>query len=345
MSYPRFSFESQEMNKQQASLRQGRRPGAEDGDLHVQSIPDFDPKERQHGRSGSRGRTLRSAATSRAGSEHGGAEEDDSMDVDEDYSRGSKTPRAASPSPQTAAVPMDMSPYVKAFDPTDHLAHAGTAQPLGQQAAGPQPSTRDELRSVELLRGRLLQPWAASRPQPVQQRGGAPPSAAPLGAMPLRPSLQAAHDDLVMMMDRVVSEEGNTASVLLLGERGTGKTLVRACKLRGMERSCSAPIDPLISSTTRCSIHPSHLRTFLPPVHQLIERALQTLAAKHNVAALLPTSNPTLTAAPALAPAADPAPAAPSTAADKVVGVVRLSGLLHLDERAAFQEIARQLCM
>ena len=27
------------------------------------------------------------------------------------------------------------------------------------------------------------------------------------------------------------------------------------------------------------------------------------------------------------------------------VGVVRLSGLVHTDDRAAFQEIARQLCM
>ena len=91
--------------------------------------------------------------------------------------------------------------------------------------------------------------------------------------------------------------------------------------------------------------HTSCLRTFLPTAYQLIERALQTLAAKHNVAAPLPPPNPSLTAAPALAPAAGPAPAAPATAADKVVGVVRLSGLLHLDERAAFQEIARQLCM
>lgn len=33
-----------------------------------------------------------------------------------------------------------------------------------------------------------------------------------------------------------------------------------------------------------------------------------------------------------------------AAAGGPVVGVVRLSGLVHTDERAAFQEIARQLC-
>lgn len=45
--------------------------------------------------------------------------------------------------------------------------------------------------------------------------------------MPLRPSLAKAHNELVSVMERVVREEGCTGSVLLLGERGVGKTLVR----------------------------------------------------------------------------------------------------------------------
>lgn len=33
-----------------------------------------------------------------------------------------------------------------------------------------------------------------------------------------------------------------------------------------------------------------------------------------------------------------------NTSIDRRVGIVRLNGLLHVDERCAFQEIAKQLC-
>jgi hypothetical protein len=56
-----------------------------------------------------------------------------------------------------------------------------------------------------------------------------------------------------------------------------------------------------------------------PPLNitpkQLLERALGAVCAEHNASAANPT-----------------------------VGVVRLHGALHGDERGAFQEIARQLC-
>jgi hypothetical protein len=55
-------------------------------------------------------------------------------------------------------------------------------------------------------------------------------------------------------------------------------------------------------------------RPVLPP-RQLLERALGALCREHNAT----PDNPTL-------------------------GVVRIHGALHAEERAAFQEIARQLC-
>ena len=61
----------------------------------------------------------------------------------------------------------------------------------------------------------------------------------------------------------------------------------------------------------------THPPSVPPSCHQLVERALQTLASRHN----------------------------PTSSSEPSVGVVRISGLLHLEERAAFQEIARQLCL
>lgn len=91
-------------------------------------------------------------------------------------------------------------------------------------------------------------------------------------AMPLRPALQQVHDRMAPMLEKAVSlaDQTNT-SLLLVGDAGSGKTLV-------------------------------------------VERALATVAAKFN---------------------------APG---EKRLGVVRLDGLLHGDERSGFAEIARQLC-
>lgn len=88
--------------------------------------------------------------------------------------------------------------------------------------------------AADLLRSRLLSrsgnaapslPYPAPRTAPSSSSRTPPPAPASW-ALPLRPSLQAAHDTLVATMSRVVQEEGCTAAVLLLGERGTGKTLV-----------------------------------------------------------------------------------------------------------------------
>ena len=116
----------------------------------------------------------------------------DAMDIDDEpvISPRGKNRRGAATSPLLLAEPMEVSPCTKA-----------AALPVNTTT-----SSRDDLHAIEVLRSRLMYPNSSS--------------------MPLRPSLQSAHDELVSMMDRVVVEEGSTSSVLLLGERGTGKTLV-----------------------------------------------------------------------------------------------------------------------
>ena len=77
----------------------------------------------------------------------------------------------------------------------------------------------------------------------------------------------------------------------------------------------------------------------LLPNKQLVERAIRTLCTKYNSPTIPTNGSVGASAAPSSA-----APPPPAASCDKMVGVVRLSGLLHLEERAAFQEIARQLC-
>ncbi|KAI3431512.1 hypothetical protein D9Q98_004562 [Chlorella vulgaris] len=91
------------------------------------------------------------------------------------------------------------------------------------------------------------------------------------GSMQLRPRLQEACDSLRASLDNTV-ELGHNNSVLVVGPRGSGKTL-------------------------------------------MTERALAQLEARWN-----------------------------TTPRDPAVGVIRLTGLAHADERTAFREIARQLC-
>ena len=89
---------------------------------------------------------------------------------------------------------------------------------------------------LDLLRGRIVSSTSSVASRNTEHEEGPsskeagpsrpPPIPRDLGPMPLRPSLSSAHDELVMLMDRVAKEEGMTASLLLLGERGVGKTLV-----------------------------------------------------------------------------------------------------------------------
>ena len=46
--------------------------------------------------------------------------------------------------------------------------------------------------------------------------------------MPLRPALEAARERLFRLLSATVERPGNNSSHLVLGARGTGKTLVRA---------------------------------------------------------------------------------------------------------------------
>lgn len=46
-------------------------------------------------------------------------------------------------------------------------------------------------------------------------------------SMELRPQLQKVHDGLLLLLTAAVKKEGRNNSMLLLGERGSGKTLVR----------------------------------------------------------------------------------------------------------------------
>ena len=47
------------------------------------------------------------------------------------------------------------------------------------------------------------------------------------GDMPLRPALEAARERLFRLLSATVERPGNNSSHLVLGARGTGKTLVR----------------------------------------------------------------------------------------------------------------------
>ncbi|GAX83598.1 hypothetical protein CEUSTIGMA_g11023.t1 [Chlamydomonas eustigma] len=233
-------------------------------------------------------------------------------------------------------VGMDISPYPpQTHRPDNGILMLNSQNLVASLAATHYNDDVDEVRTIKFLRSRLLsnpRQSAATTPQPEGIAGRPPGTSAvkggrsisKLGAdsgagmldcyessdrreIPLRPSLQKTHDELVAMMDRVVGEEGSTASVLLLGERGAGKTLV-------------------------------------------IERALRTLCSKHNnrsssIHSPSGTSPLTSPAAASQAVCSGTSTAAAAAGGDKMVGVVRLSGLLHLDERAAFQEIARQLCV
>ena len=215
------------MNKQ-ASVRSVR------GATAVDEAPQAESSQNR-GRSISRGRSLRSAK-----------ESDDCMDVDPpedlhaerpDAAAGNKTPRERvnrGTRGGAGSDPMEMSPCPATVKGHAASAALATATAPAPASAGGQ---EEELIALEALRSRLVNPRGFTSGGGQVGEGGVrqrPALSSPAAArglnglpMPLRPSLLAAHDELVTMMERVVSEEGSTASELLLGERGTGKTLVR----------------------------------------------------------------------------------------------------------------------
>ena len=85
--------------------------------------------------------------------------------------------------------------------------HIAVPAPIAQQRAAP---LTDQRQAVRLLRRRLVERSSAEA-QPVL----------------LRPTLQVVHDELLDILDKTASE-GTSASILLVGEHGVGKTLVRS---------------------------------------------------------------------------------------------------------------------
>lgn len=106
--------------------------------------------------------------------------------------------------------------------------------------------------------------------------------------MNLRPSLQAVSDNLHEQLAQLV-EQGISNSALVIGPRGSGKTLV-----------CSTYMH-------RCVVHTAS--------SQAVERVLHRICTAHN-------TNPS----------------------DPAVAIVRLSGLVHADERSMCRDMSRQLC-
>jgi hypothetical protein len=132
-------------------------------------------------------------------------------------------------------------------------------------------------------------------------------------SLQLRPSLHKLQEELTATITSAVQLKQN-ASLLVLGEPGIGKTLVRTgwtqCAIRSPHsqpcRLAPAPAQqPPWCDAVVCCHAPA----------QVLERAVRSACSQYNTDG----SNPTL-------------------------GVVRLSGVLHCEERAAFQEIAHQLC-
>ncbi|EIE26129.1 hypothetical protein COCSUDRAFT_40278 [Coccomyxa subellipsoidea C-169] len=131
---------------------------------------------------------------------------------------------------------------------------AGPASTSGQETPALPAGLQQQaaMQAQRLLRRRLLDPQGAG--------------------MALRPELEAARAKLYKQLSTTVERPGANTSYLIIGARGTGKTL-------------------------------------------MAERTVGELCAKYN-------TNPD----------------------SPVVGVVRLSGLVHSADRVAFREIARQLC-
>ena len=85
--------------------------------------------------------------------------------------------------------------------------HIAVPALISQQRAAP---LTEQRQAVRLLRRRLVER-----------------SSAEAQSVLLRPMLQVVHDELLDILDKTASE-GTSASILLVGEHGVGKTLVRS---------------------------------------------------------------------------------------------------------------------
>jgi hypothetical protein len=124
-------------------------------------------------------------------------------------------------------------------------AHTAAARGGPAPSAAPQPDA-EQLALVRHLRQRLVDPLGREA-----------------GCVPLRPALQATHDRLLEMLNEAVTL-GSNVSVLMMGEKGVGKTLVRALgQGQGHARGTGA--------TLACACHfrppppPTHTHTHLAP--------------------------------------------------------------------------------
>ncbi|KAL4422006.1 hypothetical protein ABPG77_005436 [Micractinium sp. CCAP 211/92] len=176
----------------------------------------------------------------------------------------SRTPAAAAPALEVSASPASAAKAAATRPhPRQSQSPVAAQQPADQQQQEQQPGGKGCGASG------ASDPAGAARNLLVRRLKA--PSSQEAATMQLRPRLQEAHDSLLDSLTNTV-ELGHNNSLLVVGPRGCGKTLVT-------------------------------------------ERALAALQARFNT---------------------DPR--------DPVVGVVRLSGLAHAQEVAAFKEASRQLC-
>lgn len=113
--------------------------------------------------------------------------------------------------------------------------------PLPAAAAGPAPAPAPSLaplhpvqlaapltdahHAIDYLTARMQGPCRPLTASSSSNAAAAAAASAPLRTMALRPALQRAHDELVDLLGATVRDAASI-SVLILGDHGTGKTLV-----------------------------------------------------------------------------------------------------------------------
>lgn len=139
--------------------------------------------------------------------QHGGAclllcSGQDDMEIDEPEPALTQPLQAAPPSAPSAAPSSAPS-----LAPSHLLQQQGPAQPVEAPAA-----LTDAYKAVDFLTERVLGPTAAGGNWPVS-------------SMDMRPALEKAHEELTGALNALV-RDGTSCSMLVMGERGVGKTLV-----------------------------------------------------------------------------------------------------------------------
>ncbi|PRW39188.1 Origin recognition complex subunit 4 [Chlorella sorokiniana] len=273
--------EEEQLSEQPAAKR--RRRGAQPA-----AAPSAQAAPAQQGRQRRQQQAAAAAQAEQQLAQQQQREEEEEEDEDEELQRGRKrrSARKLSGKRQAAAAAGERSPAPRARRRGSPAPAAAAQQlemslpPEGAGAAAAAAAARRsdvDMADAEEEAAAAAAAAARSRADPAEAAAGylrrrlTQPRSSEAATMALRPRLQEVHRSLLDSLTATV-ELGHNNSLLIVGPRGSGKTLVA-------------------------------------------ERALADLAAEFNK---------------------DPK--------DPVVGVIRLSGQVHADERTAFKELARQLC-